>query len=89
MQGKGADKLSADNKQSEVEKRGSEARLAEQRAYLQNEMHIRQDYYSLSFFHKLIIISLFSGTSLSVIVLALSYIEGPKKLIMDFIEKCL
>jgi len=89
LQGKGAEKLSADNQQSEVEKKRSEVRLAEQRSYLQKEMHIRQDYYSLNFFHKLIIVSLFIGTFMSVIVLGLSYVEGPKKLIMDFIEKCL
>lgn len=89
MQGKGAEKLSADNQQSESEKRRSEARLAEQKAYLQNEMYLRQDYYSLGFFHKLIILTLFTGTFLSITVLGLSYIEGPKKMIMDFIEKCI
>lgn len=73
----------------EKELREREKRLQEHRNYLNEQMLIRQDYYSLGLAHKMIILVLFLTLSAFVAFLVLSYFPPTKDMIHDFIEKLL
>lgn len=65
-------------REKERELKQREARLAQHKQHLEDQMHIRRDYYSLGFAHKFIIMSLFLMLSCFVAFLVLSYFPPTK-----------
>ncbi|MCF8060754.1 MAG: hypothetical protein K9K67_15735 [Bacteriovoracaceae bacterium] len=80
------DKVLLEKKRSERQDKEKEARLEEHRRHLQEQMLLRQDYYSLTLFHKLIILVLFIFLFTFVSFLVLSYFPPTKETIFGLIE---
>jgi hypothetical protein len=73
----------------EKELRDRERRLQEHKRYLNEQMELRKDYYSLGLLHKAIILVMFLTLSSFVAFLVLSYFPPTKDIVHNFIQKLL
>lgn len=73
-------------REKERELKQREARLAQHRAHLEEQMHIRRDYYSLGMVHKMIIFGLFLMLSSFVTFLILSYFPPTKDKVFELLK---
>ncbi|GEM_PF-2956241 len=78
-----------EDQRKESENRARDARLEQHRRHLQEQVVIRQDYYSLTIFHKLIIVVMFVLLLSFVCFLLLSYFPPTKDTIFNLIHKIL
>ena len=84
-----AEKEAYERQAKEKELRNREQRLQQHREYLNEQMQIRQDYYSLGLVHKMIILVLFLTLSTFVAFLVLSYIPATKHIVHNVIYQLL
>ena len=84
-----AEKELYERQAKERELRAREQRLQEHRQYLNDQMELRKDYYSLGLMHKVIILVLFLTLSSFVAFLVLSYFPPTKDIVHNFIQNLL